>query len=170
MLSLFFNIFDYVYNSVIYYYHLYVIFYKLSIKIRFFIQFYFGRSKYYTIIDKIYFTIVKFILFTYRFITKTFLWLNRRYIKKRKRFRTYYKFHYVRYWKLLLFFLYFNIFFSLWKKRNLYRKSHFFFILVFSHIFMLIMLNFFVSILNSFDIAFLTSFFLIYILLLLFKK
>jgi len=170
MLSVFFNIFDYVYNNIIYYYHIYAIFYKYSMIIRFYIQIYFNRFKYYTIIDKITFNILRFILFIYRIITRTFLWLNRRYIKKRKRFRMYYKFRNIRYWKFLLFFLYFNIFFALWKKRNLYRKSHFFLILIFTHIFILISLNFFVSIFNSFDIAFLSCFFLIYILVLLFKR
>ena len=73
MLIIFFNIFDYVYNNIIYYYHIYAIFYKYSMIIRFYIQFYFNRFKYYTIIEKISFNILKFILFTYRVITKTFL-------------------------------------------------------------------------------------------------
>jgi len=170
MLSIFFNIFDYVYNNIVYYYYIYAIIYRYSLQIRFYLQFYLNKFKYYTIIDKIVFNILKFCLFIYSVITKTFLWLNRRYIKKRKRFRMYYKFHYVRYWKFFLFFLYFNIFFSLWKKRNLYRKSHFFIILIFSHIFILISLNFFVSIFSSFDIAFLSCFLLVYILVLLFKR
>lgn len=73
MLSVFFNIFDYVYNNIIYYYYIYAIFYKYSMQIRFYIQFYLNRFKYYTIIDRIVFNILKFILFIYRVITKTFL-------------------------------------------------------------------------------------------------
>lgn len=97
MLSIFFNIFDYVYNNIVYYYYIYAIIYRYSLQIRFYLQFYLNKFKYYTIIDKIVFNILKFCLFIYSVITKTFLWLNRRYIKKRKRFRMYYKFHYVRY-------------------------------------------------------------------------
>lgn len=73
MLSNFFNIFDYVYNNIIYYYYLYAIFYKYSMQIRFYIQFYLNKFKYYTIIDKIISNIFKFILFVYHVITKTFL-------------------------------------------------------------------------------------------------
>lgn len=73
MLSTFFNIFDYVYNNIIYYYYIYAIFYKYSMQIRFYIQFYFNKFKYYTIIDKISFNIFRFILFIYHVITKTFL-------------------------------------------------------------------------------------------------
>jgi hypothetical protein len=73
MLSTFFNIFDYVYNNIIYYYYIYAFFYKYSTQIRFYIQFYLNRFKYFTIIDKIVLNIFKFILFTYRLITKTFL-------------------------------------------------------------------------------------------------
>jgi len=73
MLSLFFNILDYVYNNIIYYYHIYAIFYKYSMIIRFYIQFYLNRFKYFAIIDKIIFNILKFILFIHHVITKTFL-------------------------------------------------------------------------------------------------
>ena len=73
MLSVFFNIFDYVYNNIIYYYHIYAFFYKYGMIIRFYIQFYLNRFKYYAIIDKIISNILKFILFIYRVITKTFL-------------------------------------------------------------------------------------------------
>lgn len=170
MLVLFFNIFDYIYNNVFYYYYMYTIIYKFSIYIKFYIYFILNRFKYYITINGISINIFKPFLFLYNFLRRSFLWFNRRYLKKRKRFRIYYKYHNVRYWKFLLFFFYINIFLFLWKKRNLYRKSHFFGILIFFHISILILSHFFIGLFNSFDIGFLSCILFLYILFLFFKK
>jgi len=170
MLSLFFNIFDYVYNNIFYYYYIYIIIYRFNIHIKFYLQYLFNVFKYYITVNSIVFNIFKPFLLIYYFFKKTFLWLNRRFLKRKKRFRIYYKYHNIRYWKFLLFFFYINFFFLLWKKRNLYRKSHFVIILVFTHIIILILSHFFIGLFNSFDIGFLSCIFFIYIIFFIFKR
>ena len=134
MLDLFFNIIDYIYNNFFYYYYLYVIIYRFGIYIKFYIQHWFNILIFYITFNNIIINVLRPFLLIYYFLKRSFLWLNRRFIKKRKRFRIYYRYHNVRYWKFLLFFFYLNIFFFMWKRRNLYRKSHFITILIFIHI------------------------------------
>jgi hypothetical protein len=170
MLNLYFNIFDYVYNNIFFFYYIYIIIYKYNMYVRFYIQYWLNIIIYYITFNNIIISILKPFLLCYYWITRTLLWLNRRFFKKRKRFRIYYKYHNVRYWKFLLFFFYLNVFFYLWKKRNLYRKTQFITILIFLHIAILISLHFFLSIFNSFDLAFLSCFFVFLIIFMLLKK
>lgn len=170
MLDLFFNIIDYFYNNLFYYYYLYVIIYRFGIYIKFYIQYFFSILKYYITLNIVVINILKPILLIYYNIRQIFVWLNRRFIKKRKRFRIYYRYHNVRYWKFLLFFFYINVFFFLWKRRNLYRKSQFIIILVFTHIAILILLHFFLGLFSSFDIGFLSCLLFFFIISLFLKR
>ena len=170
MLSSFFNIFDYIYNNIFFCYYIYITLYKLNLFIKCYISFFFNVLKYYIISNKIAINTFKPFLFIYNFIKNSLLWFNRRYLKKRKRFRVYYKYHNVRYWKFFLFFFYINIFFFIWKKRNLYRKSQIIFILIFLHITVLILLHFFIGLFNSFDIGFLSCIFFLFIIFMIFKR
>jgi len=170
MLDLYFNIFDYIYNNIFYFYYVYIIIYKFNIYITFYIQYWFNIIKYYITFNNFIVNIVKPFLLFYYSIKRIFLWINRRFLKKRKRFRIYYKYHNIRYWKFLLFFFYLNVFFFLWKKRNLYRRSQFISILIFLHIGILISLHFFMGLFSSFDLAFLSCIFIFLMIFLIFKR
>jgi hypothetical protein len=170
MLDLFFNIIEYFYNNLFYYYYLYVIIYRFGIYIKFYVQYLFSVLNYYITLNKVAINILKPFLLVYYNIRKTFLWLNRRFIKKRKRFRIYYRYNNVRYWKFLLFFFYINVFFFLWKRRNLYRKSQFITVLVFTHILILILLHFFLGLFGSFDIGFLSCILFFFIISLFIRR
>jgi hypothetical protein len=170
MLNLYFNIFDYVYNNIFFFYNIYIIIYKFNLHIKFYLQYWSNIVKYYITFNSIAIKILKPFLLVYYLIKRIFLWTNRRFLKKRKRFRIYYRYHNVRYWKFLLFFFYLNIFFLLWKRRNLYRKSQFIIILVFLHIAILILLHFFLGLFNSFDLAFLSCLLFLSLMILIFKR
>lgn len=170
MLETYFNLFEYIYNNFYYYYYIYTIVYKLKLYTNFRLYYLSDLFLYYIHNNFILHIIFKPILFFNYYLKYYFIWFNRRFLKKRKRFRTYYKFHNVRYWKFLLFFFYINVFIILWKKRNLYRKSHFFFILVFLHISILVSLHFFIGIFANYNIAVLFCIFFFWILVLLFSR
>jgi len=170
MLNLYFNIFDYVYNNIFYFYYIYIIVYKFNIYISFYVQYWLNIIKYFITFNSIIVNILKPFLLFYYLIKRLFIWVNRRFFKKKKRFRIYYKYHNIRYWKFLLFFFYLNVFFFLWKKRNLYRKTQFISVLVFLHISILISLHFFLGLFNSFDLSFLYCILFFFFLVLLFKR
>ena len=170
MLALYISVFDYVYNNIFYFYYIYTLIYKLTILLKFNMQYKFNILKYYITLNKLIYKILRYFLFIYYYIKRIFLWINRRFLKKRKRFRIYYKFHNIRYWKFLLFLFYINVFFIIWKKRNLYRTSQFILILIFLHIGILILLHFFLSLFDSFDIAMLSCLLFFSILLMFFKR
>lgn len=170
MLVLYLNILDYIYNNIFYFYNIYIVIYKFSLLIRFNLHYKYNILKYYIIFNRVINNILKIFILIYFYLKKILLWLNRRFLKKKKRFRIYYKYHNIRYWKFLLFFFYLNIFFILWKRRNLYRKSHFIMILIFIHIGILILLHFFLSVFNSFDLAILCCIFFFWTILIIFKR
>jgi len=170
MLGLFFNIFDYINSSIVYCYYIYIIIYKLSIYFKFHIQYFFNFFKYYITINKVTSNVLRFFHFFYYHLKKFLLWFNRRYLKKRKRFRIYYKYHNIRYWKFLLFLFYINVFLFIWKKRNLYRKSQIIFFLIFLHISILITSHFFIGLFNSFDLGILSCILFMYIIILIFRR
>lgn len=170
MLELYFNIFEYIYNNYNYYYNIYVIIYKLKLFTGFYSYYWSNLFLYYIHHNKILSFLFKPILLFNFYLKNYFIWFNRRFLKKRKRFRAYYKFHNVRYWKFFLFLLYINVFIILWKKRNLYRKSQLFFVIIFLHISILISLHFFMSIFNSYNIAVFFCILFFWIMALLFSR
>ena len=170
MLELYFNIFEYIYNNYYYYYYIYVIIYKLKLYTGFYFYYWCNLFLYYIHNNKVLNFLFRPILLFNFYLKNYFIWFNRRFLKKRKRFRIYYKFHNVRYWKIVLFFLYVNVFIILWKKRNLYRKSQFFLIIIFLHIFILISLHFFMSIFSSYNIAVFFCILFFWVMALLFSR
>jgi hypothetical protein len=170
MLNFFFNISDFLYNNIFYYYYIYITIYKFSIYIKFYIQYVYNIFMFYIISTKTTKNFFSIFLYFYNIIKNILLWTNRRFLKKNKRFRIYYKYHNVRYWKFFLFFFYANLFFFLWKKRNLYKKIHLISFFVFLHITILISLHFFVGLWNNFDIGFFSCLLFIYIIFVLFKR
>lgn len=97
MLDLFFNFIDFIYNNYFYYYSIYRIIYENNLYIKFHIQYLSNIIKYYITFNKLVINILRPLFFLYYHIRRIFLWLNRRFIKKRKRFRLYYRYHNVRY-------------------------------------------------------------------------
>lgn len=170
MLSHFINNWDYINNNIMYYYYLYITIYKFNIYIKFYIQFLYNIFKHNVTVNKLSSNSFKFFLYTYNFFKNILLWLNRRFLKKNKRFRIYYKYHNVRYWKFLLFFFYLYVFFSIWKRRNLYTKLQIIGIFIFLHILIMISLHFFIGFFNNFDLGFISCILFYYIVLLIFKK
>jgi hypothetical protein len=170
MLNTFFSISEYIYNNLFYYYYIYITIYKYNIYIRFYIEFLYNIFKYYITSNKLMMGLFKPFLSIYNMIRRLFIWTNRRFLKKKKRFRIYYKYHNIRYWKFLLFFFYLYVFFILWKKRNLYTKTQFVFAFIFLHILILISLNFFIGLFNSFDLGFLSCIFFMFLIVLFLRR
>ena len=73
MLNLFFNISEYFYNNLFYYYYLYVIIYKFSLYIKFYIQYWLSILNFYISINEIAINVLKPFLFIYYFIKRKFL-------------------------------------------------------------------------------------------------
>ena len=169
-LDLYFNLFEYIYNNFYFYYYMYVTMYKLRLYIGFYFYYWNNLLLYYIQSNKILACIFGPIIRSNIYFRNLFLWFNRRFLKKRKRFRIYYRFHNVRYWKFLLFLLYINAFILIWRRRNLYRKSQLVLTLVFLHIFVLISSHFFISIFSSFDIAVLFCLLFSLVIMLLFNR
>lgn len=170
MLNTFLSISDYIYNNIFYYYYIYITIYKYNIYIKFYIQISYNWFKYYMTSNKLMINSFKPFLLIYNIINKLYIWTNRRFLKKKKRFRIYYKYHNIRYWKFLLFFFYLYVFFILWKKRNLYTKTQFVFAFIFLHILILILLNFFIGLFNSYDLGFIFCIFFMFILVLFLRR
>lgn len=170
MLDVFLGMSDYIYNNILYYYYIYVTIYKYYIYIRFYITFIYNFYKYNIISNKLLIKVLKPFLFIYSFITRILVWINRRFLKKKKRFRIYYKYQNFRYWKFIIFFMYIYVFFLLWKKRNLYTKLQFLFFFIFLHVLILLLLNFFIGFFNSYDVGFLSCMCFVFIIIFLFKR
>jgi len=170
MLETYFNLFEFVYNNIYYYYYIYIIIYKLKLHLGFYFHYWCSLFLYYIQSNKI----VNWIfspIFKLNFnLNKAFIWFNRRFLKKRKRFRVYYKFHNIRYWKFILFFFYLNAFIIMWQRRNLYTKTQLLAWLVFLHIGILISLHFFLGLFISYDIAVLFCIFFFFVWMLFFNK
>lgn len=97
MLDIFLGISDYIYNNILYYYYIYVTIYKYSIYIRFYMAFLYNLCKYNIVFNKLLIKILKPFLFIYNFIIQILVWVNRRFLKKKKRFRIYYRYQNFRY-------------------------------------------------------------------------
>ena len=84
MLVLYLNILDYIYNNIFYFYNIYIVIYKFSLLIRFNLHYKYNILKYYIIFNRVINNILKIFILIYFYLKKILLWLNRRFLKKKK--------------------------------------------------------------------------------------
>jgi hypothetical protein len=155
-----YKLIDWFYDMLVYVYPFYKFIKSILIKT----EFYFIKFYIILINDNILFHFNKFMLKNFLYMKYDIIYLatyiNRRFLKLRKKYRTYYKFTSLGYLKIFLFIFLFSIFMVMWRNRTTYHTKNLFLYIFFINWFILLACYIF---LPFFTYKFIGLFFLLFI-------